>query len=58
MQKLITLSFCIGSIIKQEYIDSINKEADEFPVGSTYWKAFKRYAKSLEKRLEEQDRLK
>lgn len=55
--KLVPLSFGIGTIITQDDVDAVYKEANSYEMGSRAWRAFVKYAKRLENRLQEQKRL-
>jgi len=48
---LVSLSLAVGTIVTQEHINKIKKEANEYPVGSKCWKAFINYAESLDRQM-------
>ena len=56
-KRLVSLSFGCGSIVNQDDINEIYKEAYSFPVGGRERKAFLSYAKTLEEKLKRQKEL-
>jgi len=55
MQKLVSLSFAVGTLVTQEHIDNVKKEANEYQVGSKPWSLLMSYANRLEDKLRKQN---
>lgn len=55
MQKFVSLSFAVGTIVTQKHVDLAKKEAKEYPLGSKQWKLLMSYAERLEEKIKKQN---